>query len=295
VLLHSRQRLATPTNAKGKGQGFGERVGVHRAFKSQLMFSLCQLQRLTRHIDLFLQVTTKSPEGTSSQGLPGQLVESTNTETAQPLTPSTTSPKVGYSDTIQTPMGQERTDEHSPTSSVCDCIRNQNARNGAPASTFNVDNSLDSPLASLGQTLEQENPTFVDDEPPLVDESSNIEGVEDLIDQLSDRVGTLRIGPRGETQFYGPTSTFNLVDMPLSQQSIAQSVLWNINYDSLDRLGISQEVPIDLEEHLINLYFSWHNPACRIVDRKRYEAAKERSYSEMEHSPFYSESLRNAM
>jgi hypothetical protein len=196
---------------------------------------------------------------------------------------------------IQTPMGQERTEEHSPTSSVCDCIRNQNTRNGAPASTLNVDNFPDPPLDSFGQTIEQTNPIFVDDEPLLVDESSNTEGIEDLIDQLSDRVGTLRIGPRGETQFYGPTSTFNLVDMPLSQHSIAQSVLWNINYDSLDRLGISQEIPIDLEEHLINLYFSWHNPACRIVDRKRYEAAKERSYSEMEPSPFYSESLRNAM
>lgn len=186
-------------------------------------------------------------------------------------------------------------EEHSPNSSICSCVQNQNTRNCATASTINIDNSLGSPLDPLGQTLEQTNSTFVDDELPLVDESSDTEGIEDLIDQLSDRVGTLRIGPRGETQFYGPTSTFNLVDMPLSQTSISQSVLWNNNQDSLDRLGINQEIPNDLEEHLINLYFSWHNPGCRIVDRKRYEAAKERSYSEVEPSPFYSESLRNAM
>lgn len=196
---------------------------------------------------------------------------------------------------IQTPREQQRTEEHSPASSVCGCVRNQNTRNCATASTLNVDNSLDSPLVTLRQTLEQTNSTLVDDEPPLVDESSDTEGIEDLIDQLSDRVGTLRIGPRGETQFYGPTSTFNLVDMPLSQASISQNILWNNNHDSLERLGINQEIPIDLEEHLINLYFSWYNPGSRIVDRKRYETAKERSYSEMEPSPFYSESLRNAM
>lgn len=241
----------------------------------------------------FSQVATSPSEGSSSQGLPDQLVESTNTEATQPYTPPTTSPNVGYSNNTQTPSEQRRMDAHSPTSSICGCVRNQNTKNSTTASTLNVENSLTSPF--LEQTLEQTNPTFLDDEPPLVDESSNTEGVEDLIDQLSDRVGTLRIGPRGETQFYGPTSTFNLVDMPLAQNSIAQSVLWNNNNDSLDRLGINQEVPIDLEEHLTNLYFSWHNPACRIVDRKRYEAAKERSYREMEPSPFYSESLRNAM
>ncbi|CRG83993.1 Nitrogen assimilation transcription factor nit-4 [Talaromyces islandicus] len=236
------------------------------------------------------KVATSSPEASSSQGLPDKLAESTNIDTAQPHTAPTTSCKVGYSNTIQASIRQQRMEEYSPTGSVCDCVRSQNTRNSATVNNLNVENSLTSPPA-----LEQENTTFVDNEPPLVDDSSDTEGIEDLIDQLSDRVGTLRIGPRGETQFYGPTSTFNLVDMPVSEHSITQNVLLNNNDDSLDRLGINQEIPIDLEEHLVNLYFSWHNPACRIVDRKRYEAAKEVSHSETDPSPFYSESLRNAI
>jgi hypothetical protein len=65
--------------------------------------------------------------------------------------------------------------------------------------------------------------------------------------------------------------------------------------DYLYRMGIGKSVPPDLEAHLLNLYFTWHNPSFDVVDRKMYEEAKQRWQDEMEETPYYSEALTNAM
>jgi hypothetical protein len=148
---------------------------------------------------------------------------------------------------------QHNTEEYSPRSSIGSWVQNRDVRTAMTTDSLNAENSFrpatPSPLpAALGQIFGQTGTTFIDDEAPLVEESSDTEDVETLIDQLSDRVGTLRIGPGGETQFYGPTSTFNLVDTPLSQRSTAHSARWNDTQYCLDRLGINQQVPADLEE-----------------------------------------------
>jgi hypothetical protein len=50
----------------------------------------------------------------------------------------------------------------------------------------------------------------------LLKEPASSSDIEGLVDEMSDRVGTLKIGPGGKTRFYGPTSTFNLREMPSS-------------------------------------------------------------------------------
>ncbi|KAL4928755.1 transcription factor domain-containing protein [Aspergillus undulatus] len=134
---------------------------------------------------------------------------------------------------------------------------------------------------------------IADDDSTLVEEPSSPEDVEDLIDELSDRVGTLQIKPGGQTQFYGPTSTFNLADM-LAATNSGINLAQNDALECLNRLGIHKAVPPALEEHLINLYFSWQDPSFHVVDRKIYEEAKVKWYA-MGETPYYSESLRNAM
>ncbi|KAL4940033.1 hypothetical protein BDV06DRAFT_27066 [Aspergillus oleicola] len=134
---------------------------------------------------------------------------------------------------------------------------------------------------------------IADDERTLVEEPSSPEDVEGLIDELSDRVGTLQIGPGGRTRFFGPTSTFNLADMLATNTSgihLAQNDAW----ECLSRLGSVKAVPAALEEHLTDLYFSWQDPSFHVVDRKMYEDAKAKWYA-MEDTPYYSESLRNAI
>ncbi|KAL2865724.1 transcription factor domain-containing protein [Aspergillus lucknowensis] len=151
------------------------------------------------------------------------------------------------------------------------------------------------PLSTGFETLSEPfEPMIADDDQTLVDESSSTEDIEGLIDELSNRVGTLQIAPGGRTQFYGPTSTFNLADMVITANSKTQSVAQNDALECLSRLGTNKIVPSALEVHLLNLYFCWQDPSFHVVDRKIYEHAMEKWYA-MEDTPFYSESLRNAM
>ena len=128
----------------------------------------------------------------------------------------------------------------------------------------------------------------------FVEGNSNAEDIEGLIDELSNRVGTLRIGPGGQTHFCGPTSNFNLADMPVSDTMEVHRKVHNNVSRCLDQLGTSAEVPASLEDHLINLYFSWQDPFVHVVNRRVYEEAKAK-WLGMGDTPFYSEALRNAM
>ncbi|KAL4734497.1 hypothetical protein BDV11DRAFT_212720 [Aspergillus similis] len=147
--------------------------------------------------------------------------------------------------------------------------------------------------AALEEMPEQFPPIIADDDQTLVEESSNRADIEGLIDELSDRIGTLQVGPGGQTQFYGPTSTFNLADMLATVNSGVNSAQ-NYALDCLSQLGSHKAVPSALEEHLTNLYFCWQDPSFHVVDRKMYNAAKEKWFADGD-TPYYSESLRNAM
>ncbi|KAL3456563.1 hypothetical protein BJX64DRAFT_296570 [Aspergillus heterothallicus] len=137
-------------------------------------------------------------------------------------------------------------------------------------------------------------PAIADDERTLVDDCGSAEDIEGLIDELSDRVGTLKFEPGGQTQFYGPTSTFNLADMLGAAHPKAHPTAQSDALECLVRLGAQETVPAALENHLMNLYFCWQDPVFRVVDRGIYEEAMAKWYA-MEETSFYSESLRNAL
>jgi hypothetical protein len=119
-------------------------------------------------------------------------------------------------------------------------------------------------------------------------ETASTSDIEGLVDEISDRVGTLKIGPGGKTRFYGPTSTFNLREMPSSDSYEACQPSPTYHY------GPEEEIPAAVEDHLLDLYFTWQDPSFHVVDRFIYEEAKE-TWKNMEDTPFYSEALRNAM
>ncbi|OOQ91005.1 Zn(II)2Cys6 transcription factor [Penicillium brasilianum] len=121
------------------------------------------------------------------------------------------------------------------------------------------------------------------------------EDLEDIVHRLSDRMGSLQIGSDRQVRYYGPTSHFNLLRMPTPDNLTIHRNVRKDGQDYLYRMGIGKSVPADLEAHLINLFFTWHNPSFDVVDRKMYEAAKQRWQVDMEDTPYYSEALNNAM
>ncbi|KAK7421877.1 hypothetical protein QQZ08_009755 [Neonectria magnoliae] len=124
---------------------------------------------------------------------------------------------------------------------------------------------------------------------------SDTESTEALVDQLSERIGSLQIGPGGQVRYYGPTSNFNLVDMPAPDNLTVHRTIRNDGQEYLDRLGMGKVVPFELEEHLVNLYFAWQDPAFHVVNRAMFEAAKASWVEREEDTPYYSEALQNAM
>jgi hypothetical protein len=125
--------------------------------------------------------------------------------------------------------------------------------------------------------------------------SNSSEDMEEIVHRLSDRMGSLQIGSDGQVRYYGPTSHFNLLRMPTPDKLTIHRNVRKDGQDYLYRMGIGKNVPPELEAHLINLYFTWHNPSFDVVDRKMYEEAKQRWQDDMEETPYYSEALTNAM
>ncbi|KAH8691360.1 fungal-specific transcription factor domain-containing protein [Talaromyces proteolyticus] len=125
--------------------------------------------------------------------------------------------------------------------------------------------------------------------------NGEVEEIEELVNQLSERMGSLQVGSDGRVRFYGPTSHFNLLKMPAPDNLTVHRTVRKDGLNVLGRLGIDKEVPQELEDHLINLFFTWHNPSFYVVDRDMYIRARKKWRIDMEDSPYYSEALTNAM
>lgn len=133
-------------------------------------------------------------------------------------------------------------------------------------------------------------------EPPQQDNnSSDAHGTETLVNQLADRIGSLRIGPGGQVRYDGATSNFNLVDMGASDNLTVHRTARHDGPLYLQRLDMGKEVPPELEAHLSNLYFTWQDPAFHVVKRDMFEKARVVWREEQRDTPYFSETLQNAV
>ncbi|KKK18127.1 hypothetical protein ARAM_007108 [Aspergillus rambellii] len=129
------------------------------------------------------------------------------------------------------------------------------------------------------------------------DSGEEDEAEKDVIEQISHRIGTLKIAGDGHLRFYGATSNLNLVDVSATQQRQrpdARTVRHD-GQDILNHLRVGQPVDQALEDHLLELYFTWQNSSTYVVDKDMYMIARSKWRDELDDTPFYSEVLTNAM
>ncbi|KAF7594194.1 hypothetical protein BBP40_009897 [Aspergillus hancockii] len=129
------------------------------------------------------------------------------------------------------------------------------------------------------------------------DSGEEDEAEKDVIEQISHRIGTLKIAGDGHLRFYGATSNLNLVDVSATQQRQrpdARTVRHD-GQDILNHLRVGQPVDQALEDHLVELYFTWQNTSAYVVDKDMYMIARLKWRNEFDDTPFYSEVLTNAM
>ena len=142
---------------------------------------------------------------------------------------------------------------------------------------------------SGAENLQVDSDTESDEE----DEAEN-----SVLEQLSYRIGTLKLAGDGHLRYYGPTSNLNLVDdVSASQQSQLPDsrTVRQDGQDVLNHLQIGKPVDQALEDHLVELYFTWQNPSAYVVDKEMYRIARSKWRDERNDTPFYSEVLTNAM
>ncbi|KAF3763469.1 hypothetical protein M406DRAFT_226316, partial [Cryphonectria parasitica EP155] len=126
--------------------------------------------------------------------------------------------------------------------------------------------------------------------------TSSTEGVDELADRLSDLLGTLHVRPGGHIRFYGATSNFSLLETTAAD--VGMNVHWTVRNDGIEhlrRLGLDKKVPPEIEQHLMELYFTWQDPSFHVVDRNMFDEAIRVWGEQIEDTAYYSEALRNAI
>lgn len=172
--------------------------------------------------------------------------------------------------------------------------------NGGPGMPVNPGPSPD--IFQLGMDMAQQPGVLLGQAPNEhrdheSDSDEENEAENDVIEQLSNRIGTLKIAGDGHLRFYGATSNLNLVDVSATQQRQrpdARTVRHD-GQDILNHLRVGQSVDQALEDHLVELYFTWQNPSIYVVDKEMYMSARSKWRNEYDDTPFYSEVLTNAM
>ncbi|KUL85785.1 hypothetical protein ZTR_07393 [Talaromyces verruculosus] len=129
----------------------------------------------------------------------------------------------------------------------------------------------------------------------LPSQTSN--NISTVMEQLTDTVGSMQIAEDGEFHYFGATS--NLHILHVGSLSLPETFINASNQqrqeDILRAYGVDYEVDEELENHLVNLYFSWEDPNIPVVDQHVYFEEKKRCRSAKTKSRKYSEVLTNAM
>jgi hypothetical protein len=144
---------------------------------------------------------------------------------------------------------------------------------------------------------QHENPTSALRGTIEADTSSDDEEHTEVTTQISDRMGGLFASREGQWRFYGATSNLHL-GRGRSNSGIASrefSQQRSQNTARLKLFSVAQTVDESLIQHLVELYFAWHNASLHIVDEVFFREGRDLYLHHGRSSTFYSDFLLNAM
>lgn len=117
-----------------------------------------------------------------------------------------------------------------------------------------------------------------------------------ITDELAAKVGSLKIAEDGQLRYYGPTSNLHIVHNGLF--SISRGTIRSVSEEgqtAMEKAGVGHTVAPDIELHLIKLYFAWEDPSIHVVDEDLFYNEKNKWSLGVKDTPFYSETLNNAI
>jgi hypothetical protein len=131
--------------------------------------------------------------------------------------------------------------------------------------------------------------------PSTADDTSS-SGGDSMTNDLAAQMGSLKVAEDGQLRYYGPTSNLHIIHNGLF--SLSRSTIRSVTEEgqlALQRAGVGQHVDPEIESHLTRLYFAWEDPAIHVVDEEMYYTEKNNWSLGATGTPFYSETLNNAM
>lgn len=131
--------------------------------------------------------------------------------------------------------------------------------------------------------------------PAITDNNHDDEVDPELIGQVAARFGSLHVAPDGKLRYFGTPSNTHLFG---SSYSGPYSSPRSVRIDGahlLRNADLDRQIDPELETHLIELFFSWHNSCNPVVGKSMYWSAREQAHEGIEDGGYYSEVLTNAM
>jgi hypothetical protein len=119
----------------------------------------------------------------------------------------------------------------------------------------------------------------------------------ELVDQLSARLGSLRLAPDGKLRYFGTSSNLHLMDnQTKSSENFMLSTPSRVNVQRLLEVAdLSQVVDVQLEAHLLRLFFTWHNPSSYVVDEEVFYMARQSWFNTGVQNSYYNDVLKDSM
>ncbi|EXJ84397.1 hypothetical protein A1O3_05064 [Capronia epimyces CBS 606.96] len=120
-------------------------------------------------------------------------------------------------------------------------------------------------------------------------------GLSDVTKQLTSRMGRLQIAEDGQPRYYGATSNLHILHS--GPNSLVQPNIRHVlthGESAIAQAGLEWQGDEVYEDHLINLFFSWHNTLMYVLDRDIF--VRERHLFRLgQTTDLYSPALENAV
>jgi hypothetical protein len=193
----------------------------------------------------------------------------------------------GYPETAHSVNPDRTTDEMRMTPLAHDAVAVEASNNSPTIDTRQMENSASQPASFTSPGGAKDDAVYP--------QSSGAETESSLTSQMATRYGRLHLAEDGQSRYYGATSNMHL--FPNGMLSLFQDSVRSVRADGakvLQDAGLSWAGNKTYEDHLTNLFFTWHAPVLQEVDKDIYFREKRRFHAGRDTS-LYSLTLENAM
>lgn len=130
---------------------------------------------------------------------------------------------------------------------------------------------LEAELAHAGQPVETSFKTEDGTLDALDDHAADDPEERDPLAEVTGLIGRLNVGDDGELHYFGSQSSLHLLRTQLGDSTPKLSLyMRDQGMTVMKQLGMGREIPLELQEHLLDLYWKWQNPWYYVVHKESF-------------------------